>query len=274
MGPPLALGACNASQRGMGGVWFMRDAPPIVWRAAFPLAIQRELITSSHHQGTLSISDLELSGTIAHKHILATAVHSVAERPVWLADDNRASLSWAAKGSSTSTAARSYLLRLNALHQRRFGYVPHHDFNAGNANGMADDTSRLWMLSDTDLLTHFNLRYPQDTSWTLHHLSTEMLSTVTGSLLRRRYMPTTLRIGTPPLPVPGASGNVYALPSASAPTCLTCQATLSPSSCCSRSVTERASSPPARNPCDLAQWRTRSDTWRRRSPAWGPQTLA
>ena len=82
VGPPLALGACDASQRGMRGVWFMRDAPPIVWRAAFPLAIQRELITSSHHQGTLSISDLELSGTIAHKHILATAVPSVAERPV------------------------------------------------------------------------------------------------------------------------------------------------------------------------------------------------
>ena len=116
----------------------------------------------------------------------------------------------------------------------------------------------MWELSDTDFLTHFNLSYPQSTSWTLQPLLREMLSAVIGSLLRRRSVPTTLRIVTPPLPVRGKSGNSFAPPRASAPTCTTCQATLFPFSCCSRTGTVPAQSLPALNPCDLAQWRTPS----------------
>lgn len=96
------------------------------------------MVTSYNRAGTISISDLELAGTIAHKHILVDAFPAVAERPIWLAGDNRASLSWATKGSSTSTSARAYLLRLNALHQRTFRYVPQHDYIAGKANVMTD----------------------------------------------------------------------------------------------------------------------------------------
>lgn len=70
IGPPIAHGACNASQRDMlGGVWFLPHQPPIVWRTPFPLPIQSALVTSDNRAGTLSISDLELAGTIAHKHI-------------------------------------------------------------------------------------------------------------------------------------------------------------------------------------------------------------
>ena len=167
-GPPAVVGACDASQHGMGGIWFAQDQPPIVWHSPFPLAVRRELVTSTNCRGTVSISDLELAGTIAHKHIITQALPTVAERPHWMAGDNRASLAWATKGSATSTAARSYLLRLNAsLHQRHFRYVPFHDFIAGAANVMADDASRRWDLTDPQLVSHFNLHYPQATSWTV-----------------------------------------------------------------------------------------------------------
>lgn len=157
VGEPYALGACDASLRGMGGVWFLPQGP-VVWRCAFPPVIQRALATSDNRLGTLSISDLELAGTLAHKHALTQLdPAAVAERLVWLAGDNRASLSWANKGSATTTSARAYLLRLNALHQRRYRYVPFHDYIAGKANVLADDASRRWDLSDRALLTHLTL---------------------------------------------------------------------------------------------------------------------
>ena len=193
----------------------------------------------------------------------------VTERPIWLAGDNKASLSWATKGSSTSTAARAYLLRLNALHQRRHRYVPLHDYIAGKANATADNASRRWDLSDAALLT-----YPQTTSWRLLHLTPEMYSAVIGALSRKRSTRISLCSGTPPPLAPGKFGNVSASPPASARTCSTCQATPSRSSCSLPNDTGQAPSHLVTNPCALAQRRTRSVTLRRRSPGWGPLTLA
>jgi hypothetical protein len=72
---------------------------------------------------------------------------------LWTASDNRAALAWSTKGSATSIAARTYLLRLNAMHQRRhrYAYTQHHI--AGKANVMADDASRLWHLDDAQPTT-------------------------------------------------------------------------------------------------------------------------
>lgn len=274
VGDPVAYGACDACRRGMGGIWFVPGAAPIVWRAPFPIAIQRMLVTSANRGGSLSISDLELAGTLAHKHVLTQAVPTVAERPLWLGGDNIASLSWATKGSSTASTARAYLLRLNALHQRRFRYVPQHDYVAGTANVMADDASRRWDLSDADLLTHFNHSYPQDTSWTLLPLQPSMLSAVIGALSLRRCIPTFLQLAIIPPPPPGVSGAASARPLASVPTSTLSPGIPSPSSSSSLNSTGQAASPPASNLSDLAQWKTPSVTWRRRSPAWGPWTLA
>ena len=93
VGGPLAWGACDACRRGMGGVWFRQHMAPIVWRATFPTGIQHSLITCTNRHGSLSISDLELAGTVAHKHVLTQVAPDVGERPIWLAGDNRASLS-------------------------------------------------------------------------------------------------------------------------------------------------------------------------------------
>ena len=273
VGPPAAHGACDASQRGMGGVWFVPGMPPVLWRTAFPSFIQRELVTSNNRTGTLSISDLELAGTIAQKQILVQLM-PVAERPIWLAGDNKASLAWATKGSSTSVSARAYLLRLNALHQRQHRYVPLHDYIAGTANAMADDASRRWDLSDTALLTHFNAVYPQASSWRLLTLTPGMHSAVIGALSRKRSTRISLRTGIPPPPAPGPSGNGSVFPSESGPTSSMCPVTPSPCSCCSPSGIAPVPSLPATSPSALARWKTPSAMWRRRSPGWGPRTLA
>ncbi|KAI2489281.1 hypothetical protein MHU86_25315 [Fragilaria crotonensis] len=140
---PSDVGACDACRRGMGGVWFDAldpQSPPIVWRMAFPSHVADALITAEHPQGTLSISDLELTALIAHKDILAHA-RDIAERTLWMASDNRAAVSWSDKGASTSWGARAYLLRYNALHQRHHRYVTRHHYVPGPVNVMADDAS-------------------------------------------------------------------------------------------------------------------------------------
>ena len=273
---PSDSGACDACRLGMGGVWFdLLDptAPPIVWRAPFPTQVQLSLVTAENPRGTISISDLELVGTIAHKDVLAHARH-VQERTIWVAGDNKASLSWATKGSATSDRARAYLLRLNALHQRAHRYVARHHYIAGPANSMADDASRLWHLSETALLTHFNSHYPQPTSWELRQPSPAILSALSGALFKRRCVPACLLNAIAQPTPPGASGRPFVPVSASLPTSPTLPLTKSLFSNSSPNGTASAAFRPAVGPSDLAQWRMPYEAWGRRSPGWGPSTLA
>ena len=153
---PSDIGACDACQVGMGGVWFdvLDDrAPPLVWRQRFPESIANNLVTAANPTGTISISDLELAGVIAHQELLRS-VRDVRERTIWIGSDNQAAVAWATKGSATSLAARSHLLRINALHQRAHRYVARHHYIPGPVNAMADNAIRRWDLSDHDLGTH------------------------------------------------------------------------------------------------------------------------
>ena len=46
------------------------------------------------------------------------------------------------------------------MHQRVFRYQQRTFYLLGEANGMADDCSRLWHLSDNELVSYFNAHYP------------------------------------------------------------------------------------------------------------------
>jgi hypothetical protein len=81
---------------------------------------------------------------------------------VYTLTDNTPALAWQQKGSTTTMKAPMYLLRLQALHQRFHRYHPRFLHIPGKSNVMADDCSRLWHLSDVELLAHFNHEYPQD----------------------------------------------------------------------------------------------------------------
>ena len=51
---------------------------------------------------------------------------------------------------------------------------------------MADDCSQLWHLMDEQLLTHFNLHYPQNLPWKQCTLRPEMNFTLLSTLQRKR----------------------------------------------------------------------------------------
>ena len=103
-GIPVHFGACDASKAGMGGVWFPNKGPPLLWRMAFPVDIQRRLVSTNNPNGLISNSDLELAGTIMHQAVLAAHV-SVEGETIHTHCDNTAAVAWRHKGSTTTTKA-------------------------------------------------------------------------------------------------------------------------------------------------------------------------
>ena len=270
---PTWVGASDACRDGMGGVWFHatdNTQPPLVWRQPYTTAIRDQLVTFDNPHGTVSISDLELVAMIAHKDVLAH--HSdVAELSLWMATDNRAALSWSAKGSATSVAARAYLLRYNALHQRRHRYVATHNHIAGAANVMADDASRRWDLTDMDLLSRFNALYPQASPWQMLPLHSSTNSDLIGALFRQRRRTVSPPNAFIPPPRRGHSGRLSAMASVWKPTPY--PPIPFPSSKSLPSASARAPLPPAVGPSSLVPWKIPSVAWARRMPGWGPRTL-
>ena len=79
--------------------------------------------------------------------------------------DNTPAVAWQTKGSVTTTGAASYLLRESSLHQRKHRYLHRLWHIPGLANVMADDTSRLFQLSNSQLVSHFATNYPLASLW-------------------------------------------------------------------------------------------------------------
>ena len=202
--PQAYFGTMDAAKAGMGGVWFppIRPEPlsihypasqqlhrPILRRARFPQHIQSKLVSCDNRLGTITNSDLELAGSIAHDDMLAQALPSQVHLSTCLFSDNTPAVAWKTRGSTSATGLAAYLLQQSALHQRYYPYRNKLNFLPGHLNVMADDCSHLWNLSDEQLLTHFYLNYPQCTLWQMHHLRPVMHSALTTSLLMKRSQP-------------------------------------------------------------------------------------
>ena len=224
-----ATGCHDASGEGAGGVWFPHEslapraipgtAPstqPIVWRYRWPQDIIDSLVTEDNPTGTISNSDLELAGGLLHLEAIAQNF-DVRERTILSKTDNLATLYWQRKGSATTEKSPAYLLRLFGIHQRFHRYVPRHDYIPGKSNPMADDSSRLFHLNDSQFLCHFNTTFPQSTSFRNVTLPSQMLSAVTSALRRKTCAAESL-LAAPPPPTPtGGNGKTTQLNWASIP---------------------------------------------------------
>jgi hypothetical protein len=273
------LGACDASKAGMGGVWFPSDAGlrPMVWRQAFPPLIRSKLVSTDNPAGQLTNSDLELAGTTAHLDIATTYLPTF-HQTLSVLSDNTPAVAWQLKGSTTTNTATAYLLRIQALHQRHFQYHPTFDHIAGTANAMADIASHHFDLSDTELLSLLNSRFPQTTSWSLFPLRSVLNFALESALLCKRPKPesflplngdasSSFNVGqhsSPPwefTPSPVPLGTPTSATPSTSPT-----ATMNALSPFSPSFTmyapgptapgDSVAAPPARHRWDLEQWKT------------------
>jgi hypothetical protein len=288
---PELLGAQDASGLGMGGVWFAASSKllerpallsshidhlpsstgPFLWRARFPVDVSNDLVSFANPNGTVTNSDLELAASIVQLDVAAHAF-DIRERTVATGSDNTPTVAWQQKGSTTTVSAPAYLLRLQALHQRFHRYYASSFFIPGKLNAMADDCSQLWHLSDSALLTHFNLHYPQTAPWRLAVPKPAMLSSVTLALRRQRPAPASFLHVPGPTTTPGASGPIFATISSStlgSPTSKTpfYSYKFLPN------ATAQAGLPPAKGLSDLVPWNKPYVPWVRPLQAWGPRTL-
>ena len=283
--PPSYFGSMDAAKEGMGGVWFPPVKPqplsirshksqeltnPILWRARFPDSIQSQLVSYDNPAGTITNSDLELAGAVAHDDVLVQALPPSPHLSTCTFSDNTPAVAWKHKGSTSTRGAAAYILQTAALHKRHFRYNNEMHHLPGHLNKMADDCSRLWSLSDSQLISHFNSTYPQPNTWKMHRLRPEMHSVLTWNLLKKRLQPESYLPERPKLNQRGPSGSRFATQSMS---------TLSFRQWPTRSLFSKSSasagatveSRPVATPTELALWRT-PFAWSVRSfPAWGPK---
>lgn len=199
--PPHTIGACDAAATGMGGVHFIPTPQgsvlPVLWRQQFPPTVARNLVSFTNPRGVITNSDLELTGTLAHSDVLAQYA-DVRDRTTHTFSDNTPAVSWQRKGSTTTTGPAAALLRLQALHQQHHRYIGDHGYIPGTVNAMADDCSRAWHLSDTQLLRHFDTTYPQAVPWLLCPLQPAMNSALISCLFKAPYaLASVLNVPTP-----------------------------------------------------------------------------
>jgi hypothetical protein len=271
---PATLGAQDAARQGMGGFHFVPlphgDVQPLLWRSPFCREVQSRLITFSNPASTIINSELETAASVAQHDILAHQA-DIREATIHNSSENVATVWWQRKGATSTTGPAARLLRLQALHQRHHRYVTTFDYIPGPANAMADDCSRLWNLTDSQLLAHFNLVYPQNRPWRLCQLQKPMRCALTSALLMKGYDQVLPTNGPKPWTTIGPVGTRSA-----SSTILTCTSetgrTLSPLSKSLASATETVDRPPSRTPSRLAQWRTPYGQLARRMPDWGPLT--
>ena len=270
-GIPAYTGACDAAKPGMGGVWFGPTLPhPLLWRTPFPDAVQAAVISDANPSGTLTNSDLELAGTIAHQAVLGLG-DTHAGDTVHIHCDNTPAVSWRSKGSSTTTKPRSGLLKMAALLRRRQRTNLRITHLAGSANRMADDASRLWSKTDAELLTYFNSTYPQATAWRFSPVPAALNSNVLSTLSPETSPAASALAALAQRPPPGPSGAASApswAPSPASPT----SPTPSRSSCCLLGSGAKATSHQKATMSGPVLPRMRYDLWARRSPQWGPAT--
>lgn len=257
----------------MGGVWLPAvtnsNLTPILWRSEFPSDIQKDLVSFKNPNGSITNSDLELAGCIGHQDILLQEV-DCAMRTITPLGDNTPQVSWHHKGSTTTTGPAAYLLRMNSLHQRHFRYLSKAGWIAGDANKMADDCSRLWQLSDSQLLAYFNSVYPQMHSWKLVHLRPEMLSSLILALQRKRPAPQSFLNAPQRKTVTGAYGKRSSpISLASIPTSQASRK--EPSYLYSKyspADYDTVSLRPVATLSEVGRWKTTYEPWGRRSPSW------
>lgn len=269
---PVAIGPHDASGSGMGGVWIPAttnsNLQPILWRARFPPEIIHELVSFDNPMGKINNSELELAGQIGHQDVLIQEVNC-AYRTVTPLGDNTTAVAWSHKGSVTTSGPSAYLLRLHSLHQRHYRYLSKPDYIPGIYNRMADDLSRLWHLTDSQLLTYFNAKYPQAQPWRIVHLRSEMHSSLISALQTKRVDPQLFLKQPPPKMVIGRNGQNTARPLALIPTSKPSQTSYLFSKFLA-SDSEVETSPQVANLLHLGLWKTTYGPSGRRSPAWGP----
>ena len=271
---PSAIGSVDAAKSGMGGVLFTDYHPPLLWRVPFPLDLQSCIVSTEQPNGDIMNSNLEQAGVLAQADV-ANTVFDLRDRTLATLNDNIAAISHNKKGAITSDQSAAYICRLTSLHHHHHRYYHKVSHISGEANEMANTLSRHFNLTNDQILTLFNCRFPQAKPWRMCHLAPGMLSALTCLLLRKRPNAASFLQLNPTEPTSSHIGWLSAPPLATDPSWMmwprTSTSTFSSSLA---AATTMDSSTAACSPSDLNVWWKPYAPWDRNSPDWTSPILA
>jgi len=182
-------GFCDASKQGAGGVWFgfNKKLPPIVWRVQFPADIQTKVVSQDNPHGSITNSDLEMTGLLLQWLVLEKFTNlEHAHVAIWC--DNTPTVAWATKLLATKAVVAARLLRTLALRMIACQASPLTMLHVpSDLNNMADFASRSFsqLVSTCEFLTEFQNHFtlPQDASWIHCQLPSETIGCILANLL-------------------------------------------------------------------------------------------
>jgi hypothetical protein len=129
---------------------------PLLWRSEFPKAIQLDLVSDANPSGSINNSQLVLADNITHQDDLAQHVDCAGRTIVLLgANISQVARQHKVLASTSAVGPTAYLLCLSSIHQRHFRFLAKPDYIPGPPNVMGKNLSRLWHLSDSQLLSYF-----------------------------------------------------------------------------------------------------------------------
>ena len=149
-------------------LWTWRRLP--AWNEQLNVAVR-----DSSGDGEVHIRTLLPLATIALKKLILTGT------------DNTPTISQVNKGTVTSEGPATGLCHLACAHQRHHRCCLKAWFLPGEVNVMSGNGSRLQHLSDTELLSHFEWKYPQPTPWVLHPLPSQTALHVISALVHYNH---------------------------------------------------------------------------------------
>ena len=154
---------------------------PRMFGGPFPSSVQHALVSTDNPSSSITNSDLELAGTIAHEATLAT-VHDLRHSTIATFSDNTPAVAWGNKASTTTASPVSYLLRSSSLLLHQHRYLSQQFYIPGPANCLANVASRSFDLSYDALLVFLDSVASQTQSWQMLHLPSIWLSWLTTDM--------------------------------------------------------------------------------------------
>ena len=101
-----------------------RTGQNLVWQIPWPPDIVNNLESSTNPQGKITNSDLELAALILQEATLLEAVPKASMTAPRSGSDNTPTVSWSTHEASMINLVVSDLLRIHALHSRKFFLNP------------------------------------------------------------------------------------------------------------------------------------------------------
>ena len=193
-GWPDYIGVKDASGHGVGGVVIGEGSAcvPTVFRVEWPRDIKASLAA-----GCLTNSDLEMCGLLFLELVMEAVCPNTRGKKQALFSDNSPTVGWVDRMAARHSLVAAQLLRALALRLKMQGACPLTPLHvAGKQNAMTDIPSRSFgsepkwhCKSDSDLLTLFNSTFPlpNQTSWTVFRLTSDMLTRVISILRMKAF---------------------------------------------------------------------------------------